>query len=650
MAYGQDGSAIDDYGIITEQPEGELRVYERSGNAVSYDEETGKLVTQAQTGILSIVFAADGTVYMQNPVSGISGYLYKGCWVKGRTSSDGTTITIPLKQYIDYIKSFDIASEMCLYRYDRKQNKYLPDMTTTEVTYTVGSDGVVKLDGTSADCILSATYRSPGGHEVGSQVDGLWVDTGDYESVYTPSDDQPATPPANVETEELYFMATANDGMDWMDFSQKAVLAHDGDEVYLQGFCKYLPKAWIKGRREDGKLKFATNQFIGNYNNEALYFMGGQDAANNSFVIKDVEFTYNGKDMYTTTDYFIINGKKDQLYVYLYYYGATLSYHDNETVTAPEDLETETYTLTYKTYDTDGQLVDASSFVNIGFKDGEVYMQRIWEVLPDAWVKGRSENGKVVFDAPQFLGYYEQHNEKLPAYFIPFNMENGDLLESITFDYDSDAGTLDAGGQAIGICLNTARMLSYIEIRDPQMTMIPDVAIVPADPSITEYAGEENVLPYIIVRVPGEGANGETLDLNKLSYQLLSDVEGVVQPIVLTTDLYERVPYDMETIPWLYADNYDVVALANDSYKVFLNAPVSEYNRIGVQSIYTTKTQTLRSATAWEEIKDYTTDIESVGHSTLDNNHTVYDLQGRIIANGRLPKGLYIVGGKKVIR
>ena len=383
---------------------------------------------------------------------------------------------------------------------------------------------------------------------------------------------------------------------------------------------------------------------MGTYANELLYFMGGRDTAS-GVSITDVVFTFDGQDTYTTTDYIIINGKKNELYIYIYYYGAVITHQANELVVAPDGMELDTYTLSYQTYNSNNKLVKASGFVNIGTVGDDVYMQHIWDVLPDAWVKGRMVDGKMVFDGPQFLGYYEADNERLPAYFIPFDLKNGDLLGQVTFSNNRTTGTLEAVNQAIGICLNRARLLTFIEIRTPQLTLIPDVAIVPANPKITNFVGTEQALPYIEVHVPGKGANGETLNPNKLSYQLLGDIEHDVQPLVLTTDLYERLPYDMEAIPWLYADDYDVTPYSDDNYMVYLNMPIDQLNRIGVQSIYTGGGETLRSDSYWVDIKDFTTGIKDI--SLTADSGLCHDLQGRLVATPK--KGLYIVDNKKVI-
>ena len=63
-------------------------------------------------------------------------------------------------------------------------------------------------------------------------------------------------------------------------------------------------------------------------------------------------------------------------------------------------------------------------------------------------------------------------------------------------------------------------------------------------------------------------------------------------------------------------------------------------------------------ASAWAEYgtivgdldDDFIDGIETIEHSTLTIEHSedVYDISGRRVNNGQLPKGLYIVGGKKV--
>ncbi len=67
----------------------------------------------------------------------------------------------------------------------------------------------------------------------------------------------------------------------------------DGTDVYIQGFCATLPKAWIKGNMNGNTITFAGGQYYGKYYSYELFL---QD--------NDVVFTYdetNNIAMQTTT-------------------------------------------------------------------------------------------------------------------------------------------------------------------------------------------------------------------------------------------------------------------------------------------------------------------------------------------------------------
>ena len=109
----------DDFSLIDSQPEGELRIYTRSGGLIREvekdivdDEDPYELKVLTQDGTLNIVFAADNKVYLQQPTSWLT--LYDG-WVEGTLSDDGTTITVQLGQYTAYTRSFNMATQLWLF-------------------------------------------------------------------------------------------------------------------------------------------------------------------------------------------------------------------------------------------------------------------------------------------------------------------------------------------------------------------------------------------------------------------------------------------------------------------------------------------------------------------------------------------------------
>ncbi len=107
--------------MITTQPEGELKVYNRAGQTL--DGNGGYVTPTTQSGTCNIVYAPDGTtIYMQDPISG-----YKtGAWVEGTV--DGNTITVPLGQELEYDSNYDayvVLTFGTTYYYYDNGNKYI---------------------------------------------------------------------------------------------------------------------------------------------------------------------------------------------------------------------------------------------------------------------------------------------------------------------------------------------------------------------------------------------------------------------------------------------------------------------------------------------------------------------------------------------
>ena len=88
--------------IITEQPEGTVVTYQRTGEYMTvslYGYEV-----DYQTGRVKMVYADDGkTVYIQDPLCYGEGV---GVWVQGQLSDDGQTISVPLGQYVAYNEEY----------------------------------------------------------------------------------------------------------------------------------------------------------------------------------------------------------------------------------------------------------------------------------------------------------------------------------------------------------------------------------------------------------------------------------------------------------------------------------------------------------------------------------------------------------------
>ena len=147
---------------------------------------------------------------------------------------------------------------------------------------------------------------------------------------------------------------------------------------------------------------------------------------------------------------------------------------------------------------------------------------------------------------------------------------------------------------------------------------IPDVAAVPNDPEIVtvgEYDAAKGY-GYVIADVPTTDVDGNDLKESLLTYVLYADIEGEITPITFTPDLYENLKEDLTEIPYEFTDSYDFQV--SEGYKVvFLNYDFTDYNQIGVQSIYYGGGEVNATEIQWYFIKDY---AFTGGDATFDFN------------------------------
>ena len=116
------------------------------------------------------------------------------------------------------------------------------------------------------------------------------------------------------------------------------------------------------------------------------------------------------------------------------------------TVTVPEGLQTETYKVTgFSFYD----YAEVAYEVQVGIDGNDVYVQGLFRLLPEAWIKGRMLRSKITFVKDQYLGeaevfdYYD--GTSLGMYPIWMGYQNGSTGENDDFvlTYDSESGVMD---------------------------------------------------------------------------------------------------------------------------------------------------------------------------------------------------------------
>ena len=265
--------AASDFPIITEQPDGELKTYARTGGY--YYLESQKLYIGQQSGSIDVVFASDNKVYFKE-------LLYQTAsnyWIEGTLSADGKTITVPLGQNIAYVPSYDAAIALALIKYNQT-NGFSVDKETKQVTFSVYND-TIALNGTAQASV---------------SLGGVWTDDGtiqfygDYASVYEPGY---VAPELVVLPDGATVVEYTMDYINPKDESQGAKsinVAVVENQVYFQGMSQYLPDSWVVGTKDGNNVTFAANQFMGTYGTygDSYFFANGEatfvyDAANDKY-------------------------------------------------------------------------------------------------------------------------------------------------------------------------------------------------------------------------------------------------------------------------------------------------------------------------------------------------------------------------------
>ena len=461
--------------VIESQPAGELRLYMRSGGVVN-EVEIGddlpegvypyEIVFGEQTGALSLVFAPENKVYIQHPVS----QSYYDGWVEGTLSEDGKTITVPMGQYIAYAKSLEMAVQVGMFAYVDSLGTYVYDDSVEELIYTVHDDGTITQEGTNENLILGTMNRVFG--DVFQYLDYEWLQSGDFESVFTPASEQPITPPEGMETVNYYLTTAINDGMDWDPYTDIVAMGFDGDDVWLKGISEFLPEAWIKGVRDGNKIIFPNPQLLGSYEMVFYFKCADFNPLNGITTQKDMELTINDDGTFSTFDYVFITVDKDSLLYINYYQGLTLSLYPDIVMPPPYGLESEDYIFSYKTmagsYD---QLVEGQTPVKVIISEGEVYIKGLWEYMPDAWVMGLLVDGKLVLDLAQFMGTYrEEYSSVYPIFLTAFDVNTGLLLPQVTFNYNAEEGSFTNASAPLSIGINKTGYLSLQDFFEATLT------------------------------------------------------------------------------------------------------------------------------------------------------------------------------------
>ena len=268
--------------IIFDQPEGELKIYERAGGAM-YNYWGYLFTTYQDGGAMKIVFAEDGhTAYLQDPISQAT----NGAWVRAELSDNGKTLTMPLNQHIVYYDEVEYGMITAWVDVTVGDDGYIvatPNHDITEATFTIGDDGTISLNGSSGD--VDAFECS--GLGLIYDDDLTWAGYADWESVYTPFAGTPVTLPDGAVLEDFSMKYVGADGN---ETGKMVKVAQVDNDIYVQGFSSYVPDGVMKGTISVDKVIFPSNQYLGVGNGR---FMSTLIIDDDYMMLENLEFDYD---------------------------------------------------------------------------------------------------------------------------------------------------------------------------------------------------------------------------------------------------------------------------------------------------------------------------------------------------------------------
>ncbi len=295
----------DEHGIITAPDEGETKYYNRAGTGIYYSSNYG-VQTEDQSGVVEIVEAADGVVFIKDIVSTFE----QGTWVKG--TKEGNTITVAGAQPVAYSSTYDTTLSVNWGDYSTNATRDAGD-----ITFTIDEEAqTISLEGSSSSRIIGIFWDD----------DNSWLGYGDYETVWTLNEDYvpPSTElvelPAGAEVQDWYADGTTNSGTVPTD----AKVAFVGNDVYISGIFSQFPESWIKGTLEGTTVTFESVQYLGDYGSYNIWAIGFDEDYN----LQDTfTFTYDAEAQTLTLDAgqnLVANAKADALYYLSYITGLTI--------------------------------------------------------------------------------------------------------------------------------------------------------------------------------------------------------------------------------------------------------------------------------------------------------------------------------------
>ena len=577
---------------ITEQPEGEVKSYIRSGDAVYPG--SSSIYHGEQSGRMDIVFADGGKVYMKNILYQM-GTAYADSWVEGQLNADETEITVPMGQsiyYSDYY-SADIVLAWGTTSIDGTSLVFTPDETVTEVVYAIDGDVITLQGGIAPVEDAENQYWNYCATGLGC----YWTDDDsfggalEWNTVLTFTDEpifEPTIITEQPEGELVEYVRTGNSflynstyGLYIDDQSGKAyiVYAPDGQTVYLKDPIYGLSiGSWVQGTVNGNKITVPTGQFL-NWNSQYEYGLtlawGSAEAVATSdttstiqhYYFDDVtEITYTIDGNTITLDNCVEEVDEDGNFVYC----EGLSAVWNDDLSWQGFLDWNTVYTQHEVEAATPANPTADNWSDSGSENGYTYFAF---TLPTVDTEGNDLDPEYVsysiytdddeiftFDAETYS--YDLTEDMTE---IPYSVySNGyDFYKSKVYFYRTNTGNNPMFENRIGIQVHytvngvkNSSDIIYLEVTPPE----PAEPAVPADPTDLSWydSNAENGYTRLNFTLPTVDTEGNALDNDNLSYSIYTDYDQIFTFDAETYSYDLQYTGDLTDIPyWIYSDGYD---------------------------------------------------------------------------------------------
>ena len=264
---------------VTEQPEGELKRYNRAGQ-YDYLTSSNGVSCGNQIGKVEIVFAEDNQVYLKNILCGASAYFGYDSWVSGTYDPSTSTITVPMEQAIGHDDYWEVDIILCWGTTYIDEEGYFdinidPDVTEAvylidgETIYLQGTEGPTDLDPSLEESYfaygLGACYED----------DHMWYGFLEWNTVLTYTEEEDFVPTIITEQPEgtlytynrsgEYLMRSSSSIYPESQSGKLNVVFDNNGKAYIQDPLFALGNgAWVEGDYDwmTGVITVPTGQFL----------------------------------------------------------------------------------------------------------------------------------------------------------------------------------------------------------------------------------------------------------------------------------------------------------------------------------------------------------------------------------------------------